>query len=155
MLGDIVESGSRTKEIALHIFRLGEQKPRVVQKGVIFVAFKPFFLLFGAFAGLAGWLFLYGVQGDGFLHLFDGSVVRTGGFFGFFVCISLGRMHKKSLGIVVLVVFGEFNLLVVVRLAVVVHIIASVEGLPKTRASRVFLGAARAQDQHGNYSPEG
>ena len=75
MASDIVKSGSRTEEIALHIFRFGEQEPSIVNERVILIAFEPFFLFFGAFAGFTGRFFLDGVQSDGFLHLFDGAVV--------------------------------------------------------------------------------
>ena len=75
----------------------------------------------------------------------------TGGLFGFVVSESLGRMHKETLRIVVLIVLGELYLLFVVGFAVVVDVVAGVERMPKARAGGVFLGAARAQDQHRRY----
>ena len=57
--------------------------------------------------------------------------------------MSFGRVNEHSLRVVVLIVgFHIVELLDIVGLAIVVHIVASVESLPKARQRCVLLCAA-------------
>ena len=154
--GDVVKGGTAAQEVALHVLGLGQHVPGVVQKRVVLVALHPLLVLgVVLLAGFLLGLLLDGVQRDGFLHLLDCAVKRAAGLRRLGVLVGFGRVNEQALRVVVLVVvLQQFYLLVVVGHAVVVHVVARVERLPKARAGRVFLGAARAQQHGRNGQPQ-
>ena len=150
MACNVVESGGRSQEIALHIFRFCQHIPRIVDKGVVFLPLEVFFIfLVVGFARFFGGFLFDRVQCNSLLHLFDGAVetARWLRRFGEIACF--GRVDEKVLCVVVLiVVFQHFNLLFVVGHPIVVHIVARGEGLPKARHRRVLLRAAPTEKNH-------
>ena len=144
---DVTERGSGIQEVAFHIFRLGQQVPAVVHEGVVLLALHPLaVLLVVVLAAFLLGLALDRVQRDGLLHLLDGAVKRAAGLGRLGVAQCLGRMDKHVLRVVVLVVLLHgFDLLVVVGLAMVVHVVACVHGLPESATGGVFLRAAGMQ----------
>ena len=70
-----MEGGRRCQEIALHVFGFRQHEPRIVDKGVVFLALEIFLVfLVVRLARLFRGLFLDGVEGDGLLHLFYRAV---------------------------------------------------------------------------------
>ena len=122
---DIAEGGSGIQEVALHVLRLGEQVPGIVQIGVVLVTGEPFLVLrVTALATFALGFLLDGVQCDGLFHLFDGAVKTAAGLRSLRVGTRLGRMHIQMLRVVVLIgVHHRFQLLVIVGLAVKIDVI--------------------------------
>ena len=147
----VVECGGRTGEVALHVLRLGHCEPGVMDKRVILVALEPLLVFFVvALAAFALGLLFDRVQRYGLLHLLDCAIEAGGGLRRLGVAVGLGRMYEQLLRIVVLVVILEFaDLLLVVRDAIVIHVVARVESLPEARSGSVFAGAARLHHCHG------
>jgi len=109
-----------------------------------------------ALACLALGFALYRVQRNSLLHLLDGAVKAGAGLSGLRVAIGLGRVNEELCGIVVLIViFKYFNLLAIVLVAVIVHVISRVHGMPKATAGSVLLGAARRDDHCRNDNKNG
>ena len=147
--GGVVESGGCRGEVALHVLRLAHHEPGIVQEGIILFAHKPF-LVFGVARLARVLLRLLGdaVQLYSLLHLLYCAVETAFRFRGFLYGVGFGRVDEHAACVVVLIVgLHGVELLYVVGLAVVVHVVARVEGLPEARHCSVLLSAARGK-QH-------
>ena len=151
--GNVMESSCRAQEVALHILCLCHEVPGIVDEWVILLTLEPLLIfLVVALACLALGFALYRVQRNSLLHLLDGAVKAGAGLSGLRVAIGLGRVNEELCGIVVLIViFKYFNLLAIVLVAVIVHVISRVHGMPKATAGSVLLGAARREDHCRKY----
>ena len=85
------------------------------------------------------------------MHLLDGTVEVGCRLSGLGVVVGLGRVDVELGGVVVLIfVLKLLDLFLIVLVAVVVHVVACVHGMPKARAGSVLLGAARREDRCRN-----
>ncbi len=152
MLADVEECRCRPEEVAVVVLASSHHEPRVVQEGVVLVAFHPLLVLWvAALAGFACRFFLDGAYLYCFLGLFDGAGEVARGLCGRFVGLRFDRVHEEQLREVVLIaVLHVPECFVEVRGAVVVNVVAGYELLIAAVGGGVFAGTA-CRERHRRY----
>ena len=150
MTGYVGKGGRGLQEVGIVELRFSHQEPTMFQERVILLLLLPSTLLGivlpTRFLGRFGF---DGMEFDGFVTLFDGTVEGTSGRL-FLFGLGTDRIHQDLVGIILLIaILHRLQCLVECRLAIEIDVITGIKSMIEAGRLRVLLRTARPKQESG------